>query len=193
MTGIPPEVAVHKLSLDPSIPPVRQKKCVVVEARNKFVGEEVTRLLDIGLIREVKHLEWLANVVVIPKKNNKYCMCVDYKELNKACPKDSFPLPNIDQLIDAMAGHELMSFLDACSGYNQIKMNPEDQEKLSFIINFGTYCYNMMPFGLKNAGATYQRLVNKMFVKQIGKTMEVYIDDMLVKSLNTGDDLKHLQ
>lgn len=96
-------------------------------------------------------------------------------------------------MIDATTGHELMSFLDAYSGYNQIKMNPEDQEKTSFITNFGTYCYNVMPFGLKNAGATYQRLVNKMFEKQIGKTMEVYIDDMLVKSLNACDHLKHLQ
>ena len=120
-------------------------------------------------------------------------MCVDYKDLNKACPKDSFPLPNIDQMIDATVGHELMSFLDAYSGYNQIKINSEDQVKTSFITNFGTYCYNVMPFGQKNDGATYQQLMNKMFEKQIGKTMEVYIDDMLVKSLNAGDHLKYLK
>jgi len=193
MTGIPVEVVIHKLSLDPNIPPVRQKKCPIMEARNKFVKEEVTRLLDIGSIREVKYPDWLANVVVVPKKNNKFCMCVDYKDLNKACPKDSFPLPNIDQMIDATAGHELMSFLDAYFGYNQIKMNPEDRERISFIMDFGTYCYNVMSLGLKNAGATYQWLVNKMFEKQIGKTLEVYIDDMLVKSLNVGHHLKNLQ
>jgi len=193
MIGIPPKVSMHKLSLDPNIPPVRHKKRHIVEARNKFVKEEVTRLLDIGSIREVKYPDWLANVVVVPKKNNKFRMCIDYKDLNKACPKDSFPLPNTDQMIDATTEHELMHFLDAYSRYNQIKMNPEDQEKTSFITNFGTYCYNVMPFGLKNVGATYQWLVNKKFEKQIGKTMEVYIDDMLVKSLNAGDHLKHLQ
>ncbi|XP_019244352.1 PREDICTED: uncharacterized protein LOC109224221 [Nicotiana attenuata] len=107
--------------------------------------------------------------------------------------KQTLPLPNIDQMIDATAGHELISFLDSYSGYNQIKMNLKDREKTSFIMNFGTYCYNMMPFGLKNAEATYQRLVNKMFENQIGKIMEAYIDDMLVKSLNVEDHLKHLQ
>ena len=120
-------------------------------------------------------------------------MRVDYKDLNKACPKDSFPLPNIDRMIDATAGHEILTFLDAYSGYNQIQMNPEDQEKTSFVTKYGTYCYNVMPFGLKNAGATYQRLVNKMFEEQIGKSMEVYIDDMLVKSLRAEDHLAHLQ
>jgi len=111
-------------------------------------------LLKIGSVIEVRNPDCLANVLVVPKKNNKFCMCVYYKDLNKACPKDLFPLPNIDQMIDATAGHELMSFLDAYSGYNQIKMNPEDREKTSFITNFGTYCYNVMPFGLKNVGAT---------------------------------------
>ncbi|XP_019251114.1 PREDICTED: uncharacterized protein LOC109230032 [Nicotiana attenuata] len=133
------------------------------------------------------------NVVVVPKLNNKFRMCIDFKDLNKACLENSFPLLNIDQMIDAKTDHELMGFLDAYSGCNQIRMHTDDQEKISFITNFGAYCYNVMPFGLKNAGATYQRLVNKMFERQIGKTMEVYIDDMLVKSLNIGDHLLHLQ
>ncbi|XP_070036641.1 uncharacterized protein [Nicotiana tomentosiformis] len=102
--GIPLEVAVHKLSLDPKFPMVRQKKRPIAEVRNKFVKEEVTRLLNIGSIQEVKYPKWLANVVVVPKENNKFRMCVDYKDLNKVCPKDSFPLPNIDQMIGAMAG-----------------------------------------------------------------------------------------
>ena len=92
-----------------------------------------------------------------------------------------------------MAGHELLSFMDAFSGYNQILMNPDDQEKTSFITERGTYCYKVMPFGLKNAGATYQRLVNKMFSEQLGKTMEVYIDDMLVKSSRASDHVFQLQ
>ena len=116
-------------------------------------------------------------------------MCVDFTDLNKACPKDSFPLPRIDQLVDSTAGHKLLTFMDAFSGYNQIKMDEEDQEKTAFITSQGLYCYKVMPFGLKNAGATYQGLVNKMFNKQISRNMEAYIDDMLVKS---KEELAHL-
>ena len=116
------------------------------------------------------------------KANGKWRMCVDFMDLNKACPKDSFPLPRIDQLVDSTAGHKLLTFMNAFSGYNQIKMAEEDQEKTAFITSQGLYCYKVMPFGLKNAGATYHRLVNKMFNKQIGRNMEVYVDDMLVKS-----------
>ena len=120
-------------------------------------------------------------------------MCVDFTDLNKACLKDSFPLPRIDQLVDSTARHKLLTFMDAFSGYNQIKMDEEDQKKTAFITSQGLYCYKVMPFGLKNAGATYQRLVNKMFNKQIGRNMEVYVDDMLVKSkeeLAYLDDLR---
>ena len=133
------------------------------------------------MIREVEYLEWLANVVLVKKANGKWRLCIDFTDVNRACPKDSFPLPQIDLIVDATAGHELLSFMDAFSGYNQISMDPDDQEKTSFVIGQGTYCYRVMPFGLKNAEATYQRLVNRMFQKQIGTSMEVYIDDMLVK------------
>ncbi|KAL0294602.1 UNVERIFIED_CONTAM: Retrovirus-related Pol polyprotein from transposon opus [Sesamum calycinum] len=112
-------------------------------------------------------------------------MCIDFTDLNKACPKDSYPLPRIDALIDSMSGCELMSFLNAFQGYNQIRLAHDDQEKTSFVTDQGIFCYNVMPFGLKNAGATYQRLVNNMFREQIGD-MEVYIDDMMVKSQKKG-------
>ncbi|KAK1553398.1 hypothetical protein Q3G72_034344 [Acer saccharum] len=92
-------------------------------------------------------------------------MCVDFTDLNKAYPKDSFPLPRIDQLVDAIAGHEMLSFMDAYSGYNQIKMHKLDEEKTTFTTDQWLYCYTVMPFGLKNARATYQRLVNKMFTR----------------------------
>ena len=107
---------------------------------------------------------------------------MDYTNLNDACPKDSFSLPRIDKIIDASSGHGILSFLDAFSGYHQIPMYSPDEEKTTFIIPHGLLCYNVMPFGLKNAGATYQRLVTKMFKPLLGKTMEVYTDDMLVKS-----------
>ena len=124
--------------------------------------------------------------------NSKWRLCIDFTDINRACPKDSFPLPPIDLIVDATAGHELLSFMDAIFGYNQISMNPDDQEKTSFVIGQGTYCYRVMPFGLKNAGATYQRLVNRMFQKQIGMSMEVYIDDMLVKSTTAELHIAHL-
>ena len=120
-------------------------------------------------------------------------MCVAFTNLNKVCPKDSFPLPQIDQLMDSTAGHKLLMFMDAFSGYNQIKMNEEDQEKIVFITSQWLYCYKVMPFGLKNAGAMYQRLVNQMFNKQIGKNMEVYVDDMLVKSKEVLAHLDNLK
>nr|XP_016461196.1 PREDICTED: RNA-directed DNA polymerase homolog [Nicotiana tabacum] len=124
-------------------------------------------------------------MVIVKKKNEKWRICMDFTDLNKVYPKDSFPLPHIDQLIDTTAGHELLSFLDAYSGYNQILVEEDDQEKTTFITHRGTYCYRVMPFGWKNVGATYQRLVTKMFKHQLGKTMEVYINNMLVKSLRT--------
>ena len=118
---------------------------------------------------------------------------MDYPDLNDECPKDSFPLPYIDQIVDASARHNMLSFLDAFSGYHQIPMHPPDAEKTSFITPHGLYCYNVMPFGLKNAGATYQRLVTKMFRPLLSSTMEVYIDDMLVKSKQCSDQAAHLQ
>ena len=120
-------------------------------------------------------------------------MCVNYTDLNEACPKDSFPLPQIDQIVDATAGHDIISFLDALSKYHQIPMHAPDVEKTTFITPHGLYCYNVMPFGLKNAGATYQRMVNRVFRPLIGKSMEVYIDDMLEKSKELLDHTMHFQ
>ena len=107
-------------------------------------------------------------------------MC-GFHRFKQGLPKDSYPLPRIDQLVDSTAGHRLLSFMDAFSGYNRIRMDEADQEKTSFVTSQGLFCYKVMPFGLKNAGATYQRLVNHMFRPQIGRNVEVYVDDMLVK------------
>jgi hypothetical protein len=130
---------------------------------------------------------------MVKKSTGKWRMYVDFTDLNRACPKDSYPLPRIDQLVDSTAGHKLLSFMDAFSGYNQIQMEEKDQEKMAFITSRGLFCYKAMPFGLKNAGATYQRLVNKMFHDQIGRNVEVYVDDMLVKSKEDEDHLADLK
>ena len=129
---------------------------------------------------------------MVKKANGKWRMCVDFTDLNKACLKDSYHLPCIDQLVDSTAGHQLLSFMDTFLGYNQIKMDEADQEKTSFITSQGLFCYKAMPFGLKNVGATYQRLVNHMFRPQIGRNVEVYVEDMLVKSLDKGSHLDDL-
>ena len=192
MGGIDPTVITHRLNTNPSFEPVKQKRRSFAPERQKAINEEVGKLLQAGAIREVEYPEWLANVVLVKKANGKWRLCIDFTDINKACQKDSFPLPRIDIIMDAIAGHELLSFMDAFSGYNQISMDPDDQEKTSFVTAQGTYCYRVMPFGLKNAGATYQRLVNRMFRKQIGATMEVYIDDMLVKSTTTDLHIAHL-
>ena len=163
MLGISLEVIQHKLNVDPERKPVQQRRRTFALERDQAITEEVTKLLTAGFIQEVYYPEWLANVVLVKKANGKWRMCVDFTDLNKACPKDSFPLPRIDQLVDSTAEHKLLTFMDAFSGYNQIKMAKEDQDKTAFITSQGLFCYKVMPFGLKNAGATYQSLVNKMF------------------------------
>ena len=129
---------------------------------------------------------------MVKKASGKWRMCVDFTNLNRAYPKNSFPLHSIDRLVDASAGHYVLSFMDAFSRYNQIMMDPSDQEKTAFITEEGLYCYKVMPFGLKNADATYQRLVNKVFADKIDRSMEVYVDDMLVKSSTIEQHIKDL-
>ena len=150
-------------------------------------------MLATDFICEVYYPGWLANVVLVKKANGKWRMCVDFTDLNKACSKDSFLLPRIDQLVDSIVGHKLLTFMDEFSEYNQIKMLEQDQEKTAFITSQGLYCYKVMPFGLKKARATYQRLVKKMFSKQIGRNIEVYVDDMLVKSKEESAHLDDLE
>ncbi|XP_043717790.1 uncharacterized protein LOC122665703 [Telopea speciosissima] len=183
MPGIDRKIVEHRLSVYPTAKPVFQKKRTFAPERQEKVIEEVTKLLDAGFIEEAIYPEWLSNVVMVPKPNGKWQMCIDFIDLNKACPKDYYPLPRIDLLINATAGHEILFFMDAYSGYNQISMYVPDILKTSFIAGRDTYYYIRMPFRLKNAGASYQRLINYLFRHQIGRNVKVYVDDMLVKSL----------
>jgi hypothetical protein len=120
-------------------------------------------------------------------------MCVDYTSLNKACPKVPYPLPRIDQIVDSTAGCETLPFLDAYSGYHQIRMKESDQLATSFITPFGMYCYVTMPFGLRNAGATYQRCMNHVFGEHIGRTVKAYVDNIVVKTRKASDLLSDLE
>ena len=141
----------------------------------------------------VEYPEWLANVVPVPKKDDKVRVCVDFRDLNKASPKDDFSLPHIDMLVDSTTGHSMLSFMDGLSRYNQILMALEDMEKTSFIIEWGTYCYRVMPFGLKNVGATYQKATTTLFHDMMHKNVELYMDDMIVKSRDKANHLTALQ
>ena len=135
----------------------------------------------------------MANVVPAPKKDGKVRVCVDFRDLNKASPKDDFPLPHIDMLVDSTVVHLMLSSMDGFSGYNQIMMALEDMEKTSFITEWGTYYYRVMPVGLKNAGDTYQRATTTLFHDKMHRDVEVYVDDMIVKSRDRENYLASLQ
>ncbi|XP_074579125.1 uncharacterized protein LOC141835651 [Curcuma longa] len=182
LTGVSPAVAMHRLNVLPGARPIKQKRRHFGPEQNKVIPEEVQKLLKAGYIKEVHFPTWLSNVVLVPKPGNKWRVCVDFRDLNKACPKDCYPLPRIDQLVDSTSGHEYICMLDAYQGYHQIPLSVDDQDKVSFITADGTFCYTVMSFGLKNAGATYQRLMDKIFRHQQGRNIEVYVDDILVKS-----------
>ncbi|CAJ2676632.1 unnamed protein product [Trifolium pratense] len=193
MPGIDPEVACHQLTLDPRASAVVQRRRKQSPEKAEAAEKAVKDLLEANFISEARYTTWLSNVVLVKKSNGKWRMCVDYTDLNRACPKDAYPLPNIDKLVDNSSGFKLLSFMDAYSGYNQIKMAEIDKKKTAFMTESGNYYYNVMPFGLKNAGATYQRMMNKVFNNEIGDMLEVYMDDMIVKSEEEVDHTAHLK
>ncbi|GJT30909.1 reverse transcriptase domain-containing protein [Tanacetum coccineum] len=188
MTGVPRHIAKHRLNIHEGCLPVRQKKRGQAPERNKAIYEEVEKLVDAGIMKEIHYHSWLSNPVMVKKHGGGWRMCVDFKDLNKACLKDAYPLPKIDWKVESLCGYPFKCFLDAYKGYHQINMAKEDEEKTKFITSQGIFSYSKMSFGLKNARATYQRLVSKAFQKQIGQNLEVYVDDLVIKSF-TGKEL----
>ncbi|GJU74885.1 reverse transcriptase domain-containing protein [Tanacetum coccineum] len=178
MTGVSRHIAEHRLNVREGFLPIRQKKRGQAPERNKAIQEEVEKLVDVGIIKEVHYHCWLSNPVMVKKHDGSWRMCVDFKDLNQACPKDGYPLREIDWKVESLCGYPFKCFLDAYKGYHQIKMAKEDQEKIAFITSQRIFCYSKMSFGLKNARATYQRLVDKAFQKHIGCNLEVYVDDL---------------
>ena len=160
---VDPNFMCHHLNVNPSITPRRQPPQRSSKEHVKAVKNEVTKLKQAGAIKEVFYSQWLANTVVAKKKTGKWRVCVDFTDLNKACLKDPFPMLRIDQLVDAIVGHFRMSFLDDFQGYHQIPLTLDDQEKTAFVTPVENYHYKVMPFGLKNAGSTYQLVMTKMF------------------------------
>jgi hypothetical protein len=175
------ELIEHALNVDPKAKLVKQSLRWFDEPKRKAIASELHMLENAGFIREIKASTWVSNLVIIPKKNRDVQrVCVDYTSLNKHCPKDPFLLPRIDQIIDSTVGCARLSFLDSYSGYNQIKLKKEDEEKTTFITTYGVFCYQVMPFGLKNTGATYKRMMENCLGNQIGCNIQVYIDDIVI-------------
>uniref|UniRef100_A0A2N9GD42 RNA-directed DNA polymerase n=1 Tax=Fagus sylvatica TaxID=28930 RepID=A0A2N9GD42_FAGSY len=182
-----PKLVAHSLNVEPGARPVVQPMRTFHPKVEAQITQEVKKLLSVGFIKPIQYPRWLSNIVPIKKKNGQIWCCVDFRNLNKACPKDEFPLPNMDLLIDSAAGHAMFSFMDGFSGYNQIFMSPKDAEKTAFCTPIGNFYYTVMPFGLKNAGATYQRTMTAMFHDMMHREIEDYVDDIVVKSKTRGD------
>ncbi|GKE95737.1 reverse transcriptase domain-containing protein [Tanacetum coccineum] len=193
MIGVSRHIAEHRLNVREGCSPIRQKKRGQTPERNKAIQEEMEKLVDVNIMKEVNYHSWLSNPVMVKKHDDGWRMCVDFKELNKACPKDGYPLPEIDWKVESLCGYSFKCFLDVYKGYHQIKMTKEDEEKKAFITSQGIFCYSKMSFGLKNAGATYQRLVDKAFQKQISRNLEVYVDDLEIKSCTEHEIIRDIE
>jgi hypothetical protein len=193
MPGVLRELIEHSLNVHPQAVPKKQRLRRFAHDKREAIKREIAKLLTAGFIKEVIHPEWVANPVLVKKKNHEWRMCVDYTDLNKHCPKDHFGLPRIDQVIDSTAGCVLLCFLDCYSGYHQIALKEKDQIKTAFITPFGTYAYKTISFGLKTAGATYQRLIQICFADQLHWNVEAYVDDVVIKIRNPNDLIADLE
>ncbi|GKB37575.1 reverse transcriptase domain-containing protein [Tanacetum coccineum] len=178
MTGIPRRIIEHILNVNPSVEPIAQKRRVLASNRSQAVTKKVEEWVKAGIVRLVRYPTWISNLVLVKKGDRSWRMCIDFKNLNSPCPKDYYPLPDIDKKIKAVVGFCYKCFLDAYKEYRQMQMAQDDKEKTACYTNQGTYYYTKMPFGLKSTGATYQRLVDMAFQPQIGRNLEAYLDDM---------------
>jgi hypothetical protein len=192
MMGIDPAIVVHEIKTYPRDKPVRQRLRPVHPRKAAAIKLEVEKLLKAGFIYPVALTEWVYNPVSIDKKGGSICVCVDYRDINKACLKDNFPTPFVDQIVDDCAGSEIFSLMDGFFGYNQINIAPEDQHKMDFICPWGTFTYRKLPFGLKNAGATFQRAMSYAF-HDIKHIVQPYLDDLPAHSLRRADHPTHLR
>ncbi|CAL9011340.1 unnamed protein product [Prunus brigantina] len=196
MPGLDRELVEHKLPIKDCYLPVKQARRRMSMDTELKVKEEIERLLKAGFIRPAIYADWLANIVpVLKRKTGAVRICVDYRNLNEASPKDEYPMPMADMLVDGAAHNQMLSFMDGNAGYNQIMVAEEDIHKTAFMCpgHIGAFEYTVMPFGLRNAGATYQRAMNSVFHDMIGHSLEVYIDDVVIKSPEEGNHISNLK
>ncbi|KAK1678267.1 hypothetical protein QYE76_039115 [Lolium multiflorum] len=197
MPGLDRSIIEHRLPLKKGFRPFQQRARQMKAEILVEVKKEIQKMLDAGFIRTCRYAEWISNVVPVEKKDGRWRVTIDFRNLNSATPKDEYPMPVAETLINAAAGHKILSFMDGNAGYNQIFMAPEDIHKTAFRVpgSVGLFEYVVMTFGLKNAGATYQRAMNYIFHDLIGKLVEIYIDDVVVKSVSMDghlEDLRHV-
>eukprot|EP00253_Pinus_taeda_P003111 PITA_03111 len=192
MKGVHPSVYTHHIYIKEDCKPVRHPHRRMNPALKDIVMEELQKLLDAGFIHPISDNECLSPLVLVPKKNGKWRICVDYRELNKATKKDHFPLPFIDQVLDGLAGKKFFSFLDGFSGYNEIQISSKDQDKTTFTCPWGTFAYQVLPFGLCNDPATFQRAVLSIFAELVHDSVEIYMDDFTPYGSNFQEALTNL-
>ncbi|GJT27600.1 hypothetical protein Tco_0907875 [Tanacetum coccineum] len=186
MTKVPRNIIEHHLNVNTSVEPEQQKRRVLAPKKSKSVTRDVEEWVKAGIVRPVRYLTWIDNPVLVKKCDGDWSMYIDFKNLNSACPKDFYPLLNIDCKVGSVMGFKYKCFLDAYKGYHQIQMSKEDTEKTTFYTDQGTYYYTKMSFRLKNARATYQCFVDSTFQSQIGRNLKAYIHDCTVE-----DSSKH--
>jgi hypothetical protein len=192
LTGVSRDIIEHKLEVNPSKRPRKQRLYKMLDKKVTTAKAEVQRLLDVGFICEFYYPSWLANVVMVKKKNDKWRMCTDFTNLNKCFPKDDFPLTRIEKVVDSTAGCVVMALLGCFSGYHKIWLREEDQEKTCFITPFGTYCYLRMPEGLKNIGPTFCRMTKVILKERMERNVFAYVDDIVVASTKKETQLQDL-
>eukprot|EP00253_Pinus_taeda_P015881 PITA_15881 len=193
MKGISPELCTHRIHIKEGCRPVCQPQRRMNPNLREIVKEELQKLLNAGFIYPISDNEWVSPLVIAPKKNGKWRVCVDYRALNKATQKDHFPLPFIDQVLDSLAGKNFFSFLDGFSGYNQIRIALQDQDKTTFTSPWGTFAYRVLPFGLCNAPATFQRAFIGIFSDMLNDSMEIFMDDFTPYGVSFEDALQNLE
>ena len=196
MPGLSRELVEHRLPIKPGFRPHKQAPRRFNPLMYDRIKAEINRLLEAGFIRPCRYADWISNIVPVEKKDSgKLRVCIDFRDLNRATPKDEYPMPIADMLINAASSHKVLSFLDGNAGYNQIFMAIEDMSKTAFICPgfVGLFEWVVMTFGLKNAGATYQRAMNLIFHDLLGVILEVYIDDIVVKSDGLNPHLSDLR
>eukprot|EP00253_Pinus_taeda_P013313 PITA_13313 len=193
MHGIHPDTCTHHIYMDSNIKPVSQPQRRMDPMLQDIIREELKKLLRVNFIYPISDSQWVSPLVIVPKKNGKWCICVDYRQLNKETLKDYFPLPFIDQVLDTLAWKSSFSFLDGFSGYNQITIASEDQDKTTFTCPWGAYAYNVFTFGLCNAPATFQRVVLAIFADLVHNCIEVYMDDFSVYRNSFEHALENLE